>query len=55
MEAVCVTGPNLPQPIGLVLLNVEAHHTLLTQADHAMLESEFQVLLDCVNADLAPP
>lgn len=54
VEAVCVTGPNLPQPIALVMLNAEARQTLLVPEDHARLESEFQALLDRVNADLSP-
>lgn len=54
VEAVCVTGPNLPQPIGLVMLNAEARQRLFTPTDRAIFESEFQALLDRVNADLDP-
>lgn len=54
VEAVCVTGPNLPQPIGLVMLSADARQALIAPSDFAVLEFELQALLARVNADLDP-
>jgi long-subunit acyl-CoA synthetase (AMP-forming) len=52
VEAVCVTGANQPQPIALLMLNLEAQKAVQTSAFRSALEDELKRLLNDVNATL---
>ncbi|MGF6780769.1 AMP-binding protein [Paraburkholderia sp. GAS334] len=52
LEAVCVTGPGHPQPFVLVTLNPDAKRELQDHHARESLLSEFQALLNSVNATL---
>lgn len=52
LEAVCVTGPALPQPFVLAMLSPDARKELQHSHTGAPLKLELQALLDDVNAAL---
>ena len=52
LEACVVTGANLGQPLGIVMLNAEA--SLRAQADRAALEASLAAHLETINAKLDP-
>ena len=54
IEACCVTGANLGQPLGLVMLSVEAVQRAATPAGKAELEASLAEHLKAVNATLDP-
>ncbi len=54
VEACCVTGANLGQPIGLVMLNDQAVRQLQDPAGRAELEASLSDLLQATNRMLDP-
>ena len=54
VEACCVTGANLGQPIGLLMLNDEAVRQLQDPAGRAELEASLAELLQSTNKALDP-
>ena len=54
VEACCVTGANLGQPLGLVMLSAEAVQQAATPAGKAELEASLAEHLKAVNATLDP-
>ena len=54
VEACCVTGANLGQPIGLVMLNDDAVRKLQDPAGRAELEASLSDLLQSTNRMLDP-
>ncbi len=54
VEACCVTGANLGQPLGLVMLSAEAAQKAATPAGKAELEASLAEHLKAVNATLDP-
>ena len=54
VEACCVTGANLGQPIALLMLNAEALQQAATPAGRAALEASLKAHVDAVNAQLDP-
>jgi long-chain acyl-CoA synthetase len=54
VEACCVTGANLGQPLGLVMLNVDAVKKAATPEGKSELESSLMAHLDHVNEGLDP-
>ncbi len=54
VEACCVTGANLGQPLGLVMLSAEAAQQAATPAGKAELEASLAEHLKAVNATLDP-
>lgn len=54
LEACVVTGANLGQPLGIVMLNAEAALKSRSSTDRAALESSLAAHLDAVNARLDP-
>ncbi|HEY1059524.1 MAG TPA: AMP-binding protein [Limnobacter sp.] len=53
IEAVCVTGPSLPQPIALVMLPLEEHQAVETNPEErANVVGQMTELLNTVNAKL---
>ena len=54
VEACCVTGANLGQPIGLLMLNDEAVRQLQVPAGRAELEASLAELLQSTNRALDP-
>ena len=54
VEACCVTGANLGQPLGLVMLSAEAAQQAATPAGKAKLEASLAEHLKAVNATLDP-
>jgi long-chain acyl-CoA synthetase len=54
VEACCVTGANLGQPLGLVMLSAEAVQQAATPAGKSELESSLADHLKAVNATLDP-
>ncbi|WP_119293011.1 AMP-binding protein [Azohydromonas sediminis] len=54
IEACCVTGANLGQPLGLVMLSAEAAQQAATPAGKAELEASLAEHLKAVNATLDP-
>jgi len=54
LEACVVTGANLGQPLGIVMLNAEAAQKAKSSGDRAALESSLSAHLDAVNAGLDP-
>ena len=54
VEACCVTGANLGQPIALLMLNAESLQQAATPAGRAALEASLKAHVDGVNAQLDP-
>ena len=54
LEAVCVSGANLPQPLALAMLNAEAAAQAAGDAGRSALEASLAEHLDKVNATLDP-
>ncbi|MGH8796182.1 MAG: AMP-binding protein, partial [Caldimonas sp.] len=54
LEACVVTGANLGQPLGIVMLNAEAAQRALQPAPRAELEAALAAHLQSVNAALDP-
>lgn len=54
IEACCVTGANLGQPLALVMLNVEAMAQAAAAGGRGALESSLAAHLESVNASLDP-
>ena len=54
IEACCVTGANLGQPLGLAMLNAEAVKRAASAEGRAELEASLAAHLDAVNAELDP-
>ena len=54
VEACCVTGANLGQPLGILMLNVEASQRSVVAADRSALEASLAAHLEAVNALLDP-
>lgn len=53
VEAVCVTGPSLTQPIGLVMLSLDAHHLVDNNPEEqGKVKQELSNLLSQVNEQL---
>jgi long-chain acyl-CoA synthetase len=54
VEACCVTGANLGQPLALVMLNMEAANRSLDAAGRAHIEESLASHLEAINAALDP-
>ena len=54
VEACVVTGANLGQPLGIVMLNAEAARHAQDPAQHAAMEVALKAHLDSINARLDP-
>ena len=54
VEACCVTGANLGQPLGILMLNVEASERSAAAAERTALEASLTAHLQAVNALLDP-
>jgi long-chain acyl-CoA synthetase len=54
IEACCVTGANLGQPLGIVMLNVEAAQKAVDAAERQALEASLAAHVAAVNALLDP-
>ena len=54
VEACCVTGANLGQPLGIVMLNLEAAQRAAVEAERAALEASLASHLKSINALLDP-
>jgi long-chain acyl-CoA synthetase len=54
VEACCVTGANLGQPLGILMLNVEASQRSAAAAERSELEASLAAHLEAVNALLDP-
>ena len=54
VEACCVTGANLGQPLGILMLNVEASQRSAAAAERSALEASLAAHLEAVNALLDP-
>jgi long-chain acyl-CoA synthetase len=54
VEACCVTGANLGQPVALVMLNAEAIQRAMDSAARAALEESLALHMQGVNALLDP-
>ena len=54
LEACVVTGANLGQPLGIVMLDAEAAERAKSSSDRAALESSLSAHLEAVNARLDP-
>ena len=54
VEACCVTGANLGQPLGIVMLNVEAASRAADAAERAALEASLAAHLEAINELLDP-
>jgi len=54
VEACCVTGANLGQPLAILMLNMEAAQRAVDSAERAALESSLASHLESVNALLDP-
>ena len=54
VEACCVTGANLGQPLGILMLNVEASQRSAAVAERSALEASLAAHLEAVNALLDP-
>jgi len=54
VEACCVTGANLGQPLALVMLNMEAAKRALDRSERAALEASLAAHLGSINALLDP-
>ena len=54
VEACCVTGANLGQPLGIVMLNLDAVQRAAVEAERAALEASLAAHLASINALLDP-
>jgi long-chain acyl-CoA synthetase len=54
VEACCVTGANLGQPLGIVMLNLEAARRVADAAERAALEASLAGHMQSINATLDP-
>ncbi len=54
VEACCVTGPNLGQPIALLMLNLDASQRTAAEAERAALAGSLEAHLRAINASLDP-
>jgi long-chain acyl-CoA synthetase len=54
VEACCVTGANLGQPLGIVMLNLEAAQRTAVESERAALEASLASHLRSINALLDP-
>jgi len=54
IEACCVTGANLGQPLAIVMLNIEAAQRAIDSAERAALEASLSSHLQSINALLDP-
>jgi long-chain acyl-CoA synthetase len=54
VEACCVTGANLGQPLGIVMLNLEAARRMADAAERAALEASLAEHMRSINATLDP-
>ena len=54
VEACCVTGANLGQPLAIVMLNMEAAQRAIDAAERAALEASLTTHLESINALLDP-
>jgi len=54
VEACCVTGANLGQPLGIVMLNMEAAQRAIDAAERGALEASLAAHLQSINALLDP-
>jgi len=54
VEACCVTGANLGQPLGILMLNVEAVQRAADSAERQALEASLAAHLEAINAMLDP-
>jgi long-chain acyl-CoA synthetase len=54
VEACCVTGANLGQPLGIVMLNMEAAQRAIDAAERSALEASLAAHLQSINALLDP-
>ena len=54
VEACCVTGASLGQPLGILMLNVEASQRSAAAAERSALEASLAAHLEAVNALLDP-
>jgi long-chain acyl-CoA synthetase len=54
VEACCVTGANLGQPLGIVMLNIEAAQRAADSAQRQALEASLAAHLGAINAMLDP-
>jgi len=54
VEACCVTGANLGQPLGIVMLNLEAAQRAAVESERAALEASLASHLRSINALLDP-
>jgi len=54
VEACCVTGANLGQPLGIVMLNLDAVQRAAVQSERAALEASLAAHLESINALLDP-
>ena len=54
VEACCVTGANLGQPLGIVMLNMEAARRMADSAERVALEASLAEHMRSINATLDP-
>ncbi len=54
VEACCVTGANLGQPLGIVMLNLDAVQRAAVESERAALEASLAAHLESINALLDP-
>jgi long-chain acyl-CoA synthetase len=54
VEACCVTGANLGQPLAIVMLNTDAAKRAIDAAERAALEASLAAHLESINATLDP-
>jgi long-chain acyl-CoA synthetase len=54
VEACCVTGANLGQPLGIVMLNLDAAQRAAVESERAALEASLATHLQSINALLDP-
>ncbi|WP_449433451.1 AMP-binding protein [Pseudomonas putida] len=54
LEAVCVTGPSLRAPFGLLMLSPEGRQSIVEADGRRQLQDELAAMLDSLNAGLEP-
>jgi long-chain acyl-CoA synthetase len=54
VEACCVTGANLGQPLGIVMLNMEAARRMADAAERVAIETSLAAHMQSINATLDP-
>jgi len=54
VEACCVTGANLGQPLGIVMLNMEAARRMADAAERVAIEASLAAHMQSINATLDP-